>query len=95
MIIVAAHVQVQPGKQKDFVQQAQPCIAETRKEQGNISYTLLANTEDDCKFTFFEEWETQASLDAHMKTAHFEQFGAALPSILAAPLEINIYETKN
>ncbi len=93
MIIVAAHIQVKNGNEMNFINSANKCIAETRKEKGNISYNLLRNTEDDSKFTFFEEWESKESLDAHMVTDHFKQLGAEIGDLLAAPLDINIYES--
>ncbi|WP_099466545.1 putative quinol monooxygenase [Konateibacter massiliensis] len=92
MIIVIANVQVKEGNGEKFVSAAQNCINETRKENGNISYNLLSNTEDKCNYTFVEEWESKESLDTHMKTEHFGSFGAAIQDLLAQPLDIAVYE---
>ena len=94
MIIVVAKVITKQGKQNNFLNLAQNCINETLKEKGNISYTLLAETGDDRKFTFLEEWVTQEDLDIHMQTSHFKQFGVGLGEIIDAPLEINIFEAQ-
>jgi len=92
MLIVSAKAVTQQGKQEAFVQAAQDCIINTRKEEGNISYRLLHDTEDDCIYNFLEEWVSKEDLDVHMKTAHFQQLGTALQGLLTAPLEIAIYE---
>lgn len=92
MIVLTAHVTIKQGEQAEFVQNAQDCIRETRKEKGNISYTLLADTENSCKFMFFEEWESQTALDLHAETVHFKRFGAATKDLMDAPLAIDIYE---
>lgn len=91
MLIVAAYAAVKNGMGKEFQDVARDCVAKTRQEAGNISYTLLANTEDPNRFTFFEEWKSQADLDAHGKTAHFQAFAKGIENLLAQPLEIKIY----
>ena len=94
MIIVAAHVTVKDGMGSEFVKVAQDCIANTRKEPGNISYILLTNTENPNKLTFFEEWKSQADLDAHMKTTHFLAFNKANAELLAQPSVLAIYSAE-
>ena len=94
MIIVAAHITIKEGMQDALLKAMEPCVEATRNEEGNISYTVFAGTEDACKFIVFEEWETQKALDAHMETAHFKALGAALVPIAAAPLDIAVYEGK-
>lgn len=92
MLIVSAKAVTQKGKQEAFVQAAKDCITNTRKEEGNISYRLLCDTENDCIYQFLEEWVSKEDLDKHMKTDHFKQLGTAVQGLLAAPLEITIYE---
>ena len=92
MLIVLAHVVTKEGKGAEFIAAAQSCIQATRQEEGNISYTLVASTENDCNFTFVEEWESQDHLNKHVKTEHFAQLGKSLSELSAAPLVINVYE---
>lgn len=40
-------------------------VVPTRDESGCISYELLQNRTDPTDFTFVEEWETDAAIDAH------------------------------
>ena len=94
MIIVTAYVTIKEGSKDKFMAAVQPCIDATRREEGNISYNLYASIEDDCKFTFVEEWESQEKLDAHMKSPHFQTFNDGMKEIAAAPLGIQLYDAK-
>jgi len=94
MILVAAEILVKEGTQEQFIEIAEKCIAETRKEIGCITYDLLKDTFNQCKFMFFEEWETKEHLDAHMKTAHFEAFAGSIPNLLDEELKVCIYKAE-
>jgi len=94
MIVVVAEALVKKGCAEQFVKAAEPCIAGTRKEAENISYNLLVDTADPCKFTFVEQWQKKESLDQHVQTAHFKAFAAAIQNLLAAELVINVYDAK-
>lgn len=94
MLIVIAKATVKEGTAGQFMVAAQDVIKETRKEAGNISYNLLTDAYDQHQFTFVEKWESQEILDNHMKTAHFNTFGGKIQDILAAELEIEIYEAQ-
>ncbi len=92
MIIVAAHVTVKDGMGSEFVKVAQDAIAGTRKEPGNISYTLFTSTEDPNKLLFFEEWKSRADLEAHTKTPHYLALGKANADLVAQPTVLKIYD---
>ena len=94
MIIVHAFVEVKDGAAQEFIAAAAPCVAATRQEAGNNFYTLYTESAHPLKFVVVEEWETQGHLDAHMQTAHFAAFGAAIEDLLAAPLDIKVFEAK-
>ena len=91
MIIVTATITGKPGKRDELIFRSQDVIKSTRLEQGNISYELLASTEDEDVLLMFEKWENREVLDAHMQTEHFKAFGAAIEDLMAKELEIAIY----
>ena len=91
MIIVTATITGKPGKRDELIFRSQDVIKSTRLEQGNISYELLASTEDEDVLLMFEKWENREVLDAHMQTEHFKAFGAAIEDLMAKELEIVIY----
>ena len=94
MILVAAEVLVKEGTQEQFLKLAEKCVAETRKEEGCIVYDLVRDAFDQCKFMFYEEWETKGHLEAHMKTAHFEVFAGSIPDLLAGELKAKFFKAE-
>lgn len=63
--------------QENAVQQVialyQELIAETRKEQGCLSYELYQDIDNPCILTMLETWENKTCLDAHSASAHFKR----------------------
>ena len=55
---------------RDSVDQVRSILSDlvepTRNESGCISYELLQNRTDQTDFTFVEEWESDAAIDAHL-----------------------------
>jgi len=94
MILVVAEAIVKKGCAEQFQKAAEPCIAGTRKEEGNISYDCTVDISNPCKFVFVEQWAKKESLDKHMQTKHFQTFAAAIQNLLAAELVINVYDAK-
>ena len=94
MIIVTATITGKPGKRDELISKSQDVIKSTRLEQGNISYELLASTEDDDVLLMFEKWENKKVLDTHMQTEHFKAFGSAIEDLVAKELEITIYSAE-
>jgi len=92
MIIVHAFVEVKDGTTQEFIKAAAKCVEATRKESGNNFYTLYSESQNPLKLVVVEEWASQAALDAHMQTPHFIEFGAEIENLLAAPLDIKVYE---
>ena len=90
--IIGAKVRIKAEKVEEFVAVAKTLIAASRAEPGNISYTLLQDPYDRTSFFFFEEWKSQAAIDAHFATPHFKDFGAQLKELVASPPEIVIYD---
>lgn len=63
----------------------------TRKESGCISYELLQNRSDPTDFTFIEEWESDAALNAHLSTEHIQNALSKLPALLVGEPDIRRY----
>jgi len=63
----------------------------TRNEEGCISYELLHNEEDLTDFTFVEEWESRAWLEAHLASAHIEAAVSELNGLIVTEPDIRIY----
>ena len=94
MILVVAEASLKDGVERQFLAAARECIAATRKEAGNISYVLLKDFDLPGRFTFLEEWESKASLEDHVNSAHFKAFSGSIRNLLSAELLIKVYQAE-
>lgn len=60
-------------KQEEWLGYAHELAKETWKEDGCISYNFVKNLEKKERFVIVEEWESQAHLEAHFATPHFQK----------------------
>jgi quinol monooxygenase YgiN len=90
-VTVVARIQAQAGKEDEVRQELLRLVTETRKEQGCLNYDLHQLPGDSAQFLFYENWTSQAHLDAHAKSPHIQVFRARGPELLAAPTEITLW----
>ena len=57
----------------------------------DTTYQFLFNPWDDAQVQIFEEWETQAALDAHFQTEHMATFRKALPAVVTGSFSLKHY----
>lgn len=88
---VVAHLRAQEGKGAVLGEALKGLIEPTRAEPGNISYELLASLDDDRDYTFVEEYQDGAALDAHMNTPHVQAAIAAMPDLVDGGLDLRTY----
>ncbi|MDR2006376.1 MAG: antibiotic biosynthesis monooxygenase [Acidaminococcales bacterium] len=92
MVVVLAKIPVKPERQAEFIAMAQPVIAATRKEKGNISYTLYKSTENEYDLIYVEEWESKSDLALHLKSRHLQKFREARAGLMAGETSAKVYE---
>ncbi|HEV2574965.1 putative quinol monooxygenase [Methylocella sp. CPCC 101449] len=83
MIYVISTAHLKPGTQAQAVAAAKPCLAETLKEDGCLSYDLHVSVSDPDKVVFVERWESRDHLAAHTRTPHFLAWRAAAADFVA------------
>ncbi|GAB1399588.1 hypothetical protein MASR2M79_02930 [Aminivibrio sp.] len=93
MIIVSAKFTAKPGMKEKIAEVSREAVELTRREKGNISYTLLSSTEDDT-FMYYEEWEDLDSLKAHLKTEHIAAAREARRDMITGPVSVRVFEAK-
>ena len=74
-------IEVKPTELDKFLQHCDELIAETRKENGCLSYHLYQNTQQPNQVSFIELWQNQAVLDIHSASAHFTRI---VPTLVEA-----------
>jgi quinol monooxygenase YgiN len=90
LIYVVATLTIKPEMRAELIAAAKACIAETRKEAGNIAYDLHESVTDPTKLVFVEQWDNAEALGPHGKADHMKAFGRVAVNCLAAPPKIEI-----
>jgi quinol monooxygenase YgiN len=91
MIHVLARITVQPDAAEQALAILRELAAQSRQESGCISYQLYQQSRQPQVFQTVEQWRDQASVDAHMSTAHVAAAIVAAGPLFAAPPEIETW----
>jgi quinol monooxygenase YgiN len=94
MIKVVAKSAMQKDKVPEALKILEELVAKTRQENGCIAYEVFETVNDPTVLAFFEEWESQAHLDAHIQSEHFKALFPELNKCCAGPFDITVYQKK-
>jgi quinol monooxygenase YgiN len=83
-----ARVRAKPGREARLPQESKRQPAPTRAEPGCLSYDLHQSQSDPAPFMFYENWASQAALDAHFETPHLRAALKMVPELVEGPLDI-------
>jgi quinol monooxygenase YgiN len=67
-------------------------FAPTRNEAGCTTYELWQNKAEETDFTFVEEWESEAALDAHAASPHLKDATARLEGLIKQAPDVRRYD---
>ncbi len=90
MLLVAGTFKIDPSDRDAAIEAMQWMMAETAKEEGCVSYTFSADLADPTLFHLFEEWESDAHIQAHFVAPHMPVFREKLGE-LSGSIERSIY----
>ncbi|WP_223066022.1 putative quinol monooxygenase [Paenibacillus caui] len=94
MIVIHAHIKIQPAYTDIFLEKVAPLIAGSRNEAGNISYSLYRDIDQSNVFIMVEEWKDEEAVSFHNQTAHFTQFVSESKQLLLEPLQVKRFDVK-
>lgn len=92
MLIIAGEFEIDPGHRAQAIAAATRMMVETRREPGCRTYVFTADLVDPACFRVFEEWESQAALDAHFASHHMAVFQQAMAGLGVRRADIRKYE---
>tara|TARA_R110002126_G_scaffold67646_12_gene171256 strand:- start:1357 stop:1656 length:300 start_codon:yes stop_codon:yes gene_type:complete len=95
MIIVAGTLQIEKADAKLSKPHILEVMRKTAKEKGCIVYRFSKDLQTDGLFQIYEEWETEADLDAHSKSSHIAAFLDALSKINIISRDLKKFEAAN
>jgi quinol monooxygenase YgiN len=83
MIALVVTLKIKDGKQAEFEAVARELVPQVRaNEPGNVQYMLCKKEGSTNEYVFIEQYKSQADIDSHGKTPHFQaampRFGACL-----------------
>jgi len=88
---VVARITARPEKVEELKIVLRGLLNPTRREKSCVSYQLLQNKADPTDFTFVEEWESDAAIDAHFATLHVQDALLQVASLVAKEPDIRRY----
>ena len=91
MIKIVAKNTLKDGKKAEFIKTAQELIAKSRAEEGNISYSLFEDVNDEKIVAFIEEWKDLKAIEFYNNTEHFKRIVPMLGE-LREKSEVNLYK---
>lgn len=91
-VTVIARARAKTGMEKLLREALQRALAPTRAEAGCLNYDLHESVADPRDFVFYENWVSQADLDAHLKSPHIKTLFEALPSLTEGHAEVTLWK---
>ena len=88
LLTVIANMRAQPGKEDELRAALEALIEPTKQEAGYVNYDLHQGAADPAIFYFYENWESEELLDAHLNSPHLRDFSSRLGELLDGDLNI-------
>ncbi|SES74520.1 putative quinol monooxygenase [Geodermatophilus poikilotrophus] len=82
LLTVIAYMRAAPGKRDELRAALEALVEPTSGEKGYVNYDLHQGIGDPDQFFFYENWESDADLDAHLDAPHLRDFAARIPELL-------------
>jgi quinol monooxygenase YgiN len=90
MLIVTGEIEIDPADVETVRAAAIVMMDETGKEAGCRFYRFYQDLGHPGKIRVYEEWESQAHLDAHMATPHMADWRRALSGVTVKSRRIHV-----
>ncbi|UZJ24745.1 antibiotic biosynthesis monooxygenase [Rhodococcus antarcticus] len=83
-------ITTQPGRGQEQVEAFARLAPLVRAEAGCLQYDLHSVGGDPDRFVLLEEWASRAELDAHGRSPHMVEAGAANGGLRAGPAQVMV-----
>lgn len=95
MIVVTGTIELAPEDSETLIAPVIEVMRITAMEKGCIVYRFYRDLENAALFRVYEEWESQADLDVHLKSPHIAEFGKALRAVRIVGQSIKVLDVDN
>ena len=94
IIVTKAIMQIKPEMVSRFKQVAAVAVKETLSEEGCLNYAFYQDAADSTVFFLYEEYKTQADLDAHLAKPYLVQFRKDRKSMVVGGIPYVVYSSE-
>ena len=91
MIRVVATHKIPEGNLEPFLVLGRQIIEKSRKDPGNVYYTLSQALDDPTNVAMIEGWESMGDLEAHMQTDHFKTLCPQMAEYCEGDIQVVVY----
>jgi len=76
---------VKPESVGEFIRASEANHLESVKEKGNIRFDFIQQADDNCRFMFYEAYESEEDAAAHKNSAHYLKWRESVQDMMAEP----------
>ena len=95
MIVTCVYVNVKPEAVESFINATVENHLGTISEPGNVRFDIVQQSDDRCRFIFYEVFESEEAILAHKNTGHYLKWRDTVNDFIAEPrhgVKYNIIE---
>jgi autoinducer 2-degrading protein len=74
MIINLVYARVKEGSVDAFIEACRENARQSRQEEGVVSFDVIRETDDPCRFVLIEAFRDERGPAAHKETAHYQKW---------------------
>jgi len=82
LLTIIAFMNTAPGKEVELKAEREALIEPISQEDGLVNYAPHQGMKDPSIFSFYENWESVAQLDAHLENPHLVRFAGMIRDFL-------------
>lgn len=84
MIVTIVNIKVKPEHIDDFIEITRYNHENSIKEDGNVRFDVLQDTDEPTHFTLYEVFEDEEAIAFHKTTEHYKKWNAAMNIYMSA-----------
>jgi quinol monooxygenase YgiN len=92
MVVQVVRASIQPEQRERWLDVLRRNAAQTRAEDGCVTYQISEDLETPNTFLIVEEWTTLEAQYAHFRNPEFGRLMGSLSDLLAAPPGVSIHQ---
>lgn len=88
-LTVIAFLRAKPGAEEELGRRLMELVEGSRQEAGCLNYDLHRSNTDPALWVMYENWRSQADLDAHFQTEPLQRLGKDKAQLLVGDIEMH------